>query len=211
MRSGGDQGRRQMADRRRADAALGLRGFAGIVDDERIDDRRRADEDFGRADFAQRDRLAGQPFQRAVGAELDDRVDFLVAREPEMECDIAMARRQVEIVIVALARSRVAPVGLRRDDERAQPHEPKAERARDRVAVIGRLAPGGKKRPPEVRRRRSQLGLVCGQRQRRLGRPRARAPRSATARRVREPTSYPAARSVSQIATALAGVSSPTA
>ena len=119
MRSGGDQRRRQMADRHRADAALGLRGFAGIVYDERIDDRRRADEDFGRADFAQRDRLARQPFERAVGAELDDRVDFFVTREPEMECDIAVARRKVEVVVVALARSRVTAVGLRRDDQRA--------------------------------------------------------------------------------------------
>ena len=42
MRPGGDQRRRQMADRDRADAALGLRRFAGIVDDERVDDRRRA-------------------------------------------------------------------------------------------------------------------------------------------------------------------------
>ena len=49
MRPGGDQRRRQMADRRRADAALGLRRLAGIVDDERIDDRRRAEHDFGRA------------------------------------------------------------------------------------------------------------------------------------------------------------------
>ena len=40
VRPGGDQRRRQMADRRRADAALGLRRLAGIVDDER--DRRRA-------------------------------------------------------------------------------------------------------------------------------------------------------------------------
>ena len=49
MRSGGDQRRRQVADRRRADAALGLRRLARIVDDERIDDRRRAEQDFGRA------------------------------------------------------------------------------------------------------------------------------------------------------------------
>ena len=41
LRSGGDQRRRQMADRRRADAALGLRRLAGIVDDEGIDHRRR--------------------------------------------------------------------------------------------------------------------------------------------------------------------------
>ena len=39
MRARGDQRRRQMADRHRADAALGLRRFAGIVDDEGIDRR----------------------------------------------------------------------------------------------------------------------------------------------------------------------------
>ena len=88
-----------------------------------IDDGRRAEHDFGRAALAERDRLARQPFQRAVRAELDDRVDFLLAREPEMKRDIGMARRQLEIVVVALARRRVAAVGLRRDDELAEPHE----------------------------------------------------------------------------------------
>ena len=49
----GDQRRRQMADRHRADAALGLRRLARIVDDER--DRRPASapsSDFGRASLA---------------------------------------------------------------------------------------------------------------------------------------------------------------
>ena len=69
MRSGGDQRRRQMADRHRADAPLGLRRLAGIVDDERVDDRRRAEHDFRRASFRQRRRLARQPLQRAMRAE----------------------------------------------------------------------------------------------------------------------------------------------
>ena len=185
MRSGGDQRRRQVADRRRADAALGLRRLARIVDDERIDDRRRPEQDFGRASLAERDRLARQPFERAVRAELNDRVDVLVAREPEMERDIGVARRQVEIVIVALARRNIAAVGLRRDDELAEPNEPKAERAADRIAVFGRLAPGGEERPPEGERRRGEVGLVFGQCQRRLERPFGEGRRSATARRVR--------------------------
>ena len=120
MRPGGDQWRSEMADRDRADATLGLRGFAGIVDNERIDDRRRPEQNFGRAILAERDRLAGQPFERAMRAELNDRVDVLLAGEPEIEGDIGVARRQVEIVIVALARGRVAAVGLNRDDELAR-------------------------------------------------------------------------------------------
>ena len=150
MRPGGDQRRRQMADRDRADAALGLRGFARIVDDERIDDRRRAEQNFGRATFAERDRLARQPFERAVRAELNDRVDLLLAGEPEIERDIGVARRQIEIVIVALARERVAAVGLNRDDELAKPHEAELERPVDHVAIVGRITPGGEQRLPEV-------------------------------------------------------------
>ena len=104
MRPGGDQRRRQMADCDGADPALGLCGFTWIVDDEWVDDRRWAKQHFRRATLAERDRLAGQPFERAMRAELNNRVDFLLAGEPEIECDIGVARRQVEIVIVALAR-----------------------------------------------------------------------------------------------------------
>ena len=43
-----DQRRRQMADGHAGDAALGLRGFAGITDDERIDHGERAGDDFGK-------------------------------------------------------------------------------------------------------------------------------------------------------------------
>ena len=143
MRPGGDQRRRQMADCDRTDAALGLRRFARIVDDKRIDDRRRAQQDFGRATLAKRDRLAGQPFERAMRAELNDRVDVLLAGEPEIECDIGVARRQVEIVIVALARERVAAVRLHRDDELAKPHEAELERPVDGVAIVGGVAPRG--------------------------------------------------------------------
>ena len=69
--------RRQMADGDRADAALGLRGLAGIVDDEGIDHRHIADQRFGPALFRQRHRFAGQPFQRPVRAHMDQRMDAL--------------------------------------------------------------------------------------------------------------------------------------
>ena len=88
-----------------------------------------------------------------------------------MESDIGVARRQVEIVIVALARGRIAAVGLDGDDEFAEPHKAEPERAVDRVAVVGGFAPRGEQRSPEVRRRQGELGLVFGERQRRLERP----------------------------------------
>ena len=170
MSAGGDQRRRQMADGRRADAALGLRRLAGIVDDERIDDRRRAKQDLRGAALAERDGLARQPFQRAVRAELNERVDLLLARKPEIERGVGMARRQVEIVIVALAGRRVSAVGLDRDNELAEPHEADPKRAVDQVAIVRRLAPGGEQRLAKVRRGRGELGLVFAERQRRLER-----------------------------------------
>src|SRR5580704_13802699 len=143
MRPGGDQRRRQMADGDRADAALGLRRFARIVDNERIDDRRRAEQNFGRATLAKRDRLARQPFERPMRAKLNDRVDVLLASEPKVESDIGVARRQVEIVIVALAREGVAAVRLHGDEELAKPHEAELERPVDGVAVVSGVAPRG--------------------------------------------------------------------
>ena len=60
--------------------ALGLRGLAGIVDDEGIDDRHGPEHGLRRAVFVERHGLAGQPFQRAVRAEMDERVDALRRR-----------------------------------------------------------------------------------------------------------------------------------
>ena len=62
------QWRRQMADRNASDAALGLRRFARIGRDERIDDRQGAGDNLWKTRRRQRDSLAGQPFQRAMGA-----------------------------------------------------------------------------------------------------------------------------------------------
>ena len=103
-------------------------------------------------------------------AELDDRVDFLPAREPEMERDIGVARRKDGVVIVALARERVAPVGLNGDDELAEPDEAKLERPVDDIAIVAGSPHAANKRSPEVGRSRRERGFVFGQRQRRLER-----------------------------------------
>ncbi len=97
--------RRQMADGDGADAALGLRGFAGVVDDEGIDHGQIADQRFGPAGLRQRHRFAGQPFQRAMRAHMDQRINALPA-EPEMERDIAVAGNAGEVVILGCRGSR---------------------------------------------------------------------------------------------------------
>ena len=66
--------RHQMIDDNRGTPSFCLTAFARIVDDERIDQRHRAESDFGPAGFGEAQRLAGEPFEVAVLAEMDDRV-----------------------------------------------------------------------------------------------------------------------------------------
>ena len=108
------QRRRQMAKRHRADAPLGLRRLARIVDDEGIDHRQRTGQRLGPAVGRQRHRLARQPFQRAMRADMDQRMQSL-RPQPEVEGDIAVARGAREVVIVVIARRDLAAFGLQRD------------------------------------------------------------------------------------------------
>ena len=134
-----------------------------------------------------------------------------LAREPEMERDIGVARRQRQVVIVALARGRVAAVGLHRDDELAEPHEAEAERAVD--AARGSSA-GSPHAATSARLKSAGVAASRPRIRRASASARAALPTSAAisagASQSRA-TSYPAARRVSAMATALAGVSSPTA
>ncbi len=66
--------RHEVVDDHRVRAALGLHALAGVVDDERVDERHVAERRVGRALGRQREHLAGQPLERAVLAEVDDRV-----------------------------------------------------------------------------------------------------------------------------------------
>ncbi len=66
---GAGQGRRQVVDDDGAGAALGLRAFARIVDDEGIELRQRPQCDLGVAGGGKTRRLAGQPFEIAVLAD----------------------------------------------------------------------------------------------------------------------------------------------
>jgi hypothetical protein len=112
---------------------VGLGGLARIVHDERIDHRQRADQRFGPAALRQGDGLAGQPFQRAMRANMDQRMDTLSA-QPQVECDITMARDARDIVIVVIPPGRIAAFGLQGDEGLA---------ARDGSEVEGALGKGG--------------------------------------------------------------------
>ena len=141
-----DERRRQMADRHRRDPALGLRGLAGIVDDEGIDHGQRAERRLDGAILRERDRLARQPFERAMRAEMNQRVDALDLAQPEVERDIGVARRQREVVILALARVDAAAIGLHGDDQLAGAHDAENERAVAHGRVGFGIAPGRDRR-----------------------------------------------------------------
>ena len=102
-----------MIDDHRGSPPLRLRALAGIVDDERVDVRQRAERDLRKAVGRERQRLARQPFQIAVLAHVDDRVRAEFPAQPAIEREIAVRRRQVRVVV---AGARVDVVAARRLD-----------------------------------------------------------------------------------------------
>ena len=97
------EGRRQVADGDSPQPTLGLHRLAGIVDDEGIDHRHRAQYRLGPAFGRERQRLARQPFERAMGAEMDERVDLLRLAQPRIHRDIGVTRRTGHVVVACLA------------------------------------------------------------------------------------------------------------
>ena len=68
----------------------------------------------------ERDRLAGQPFQRAVRADMDDGVDAERLAQPQAEGDEVVARRQRRVVIVGATVRRAAAVRRECDGDVAE-------------------------------------------------------------------------------------------
>ena len=103
--------RRQVAERDGGDAALGLRGFAGVRHDEGIDDGQGTRDDLRKARAAHRHCLARQPLQRAVRADMHDGMDAERLAQPQAEGDEFVARRQSRVVVVGAAIGRPAAIG----------------------------------------------------------------------------------------------------
>ena len=110
MRSAFAQRRGDVPKCERADAALGLRGFAGVVDDERVYQRQGADERFRPTILREGDGLAGEPLKRAVRADVNEGVCVLL--QPEVEGNVGVAGRAREVVILVFAGLGRAAFGL---------------------------------------------------------------------------------------------------
>ena len=132
----------EVVDDHRVGAPLGLRPLAGVVHDERVEERQVAEGGVGRAGGGEPDALAREPFERAVLAGVHDRVRAEAGLQPAVEGEVVMRGRDPGRVV---RRDRVGAEGARRlhGDEHAAEVE---ARERERVAVAQhvarRLAPG---------------------------------------------------------------------
>ena len=117
---GARQGRGQMVDDHRLRAPLGLAALAGVVDDEGIEVRERAEGDLGEAFGGECQRLPRQPFEIAVLAHVDDGVDVERGPEPGIEGEVAVRRDEGCVVIGFERIDVVAARGLDADDDVAK-------------------------------------------------------------------------------------------
>ena len=92
--------RDEVVDQGGVGAAFGLGALARVVDQERVDQRQVAQRGVGAAGRRHAQRLAGQPLQVAVLAEVHDGVGAETwLREPAVGGQVVMARRQVGVVV----------------------------------------------------------------------------------------------------------------
>ena len=124
----------------RPDPSLGLRGLAGIVDNERVDHRQVGDERLGPADIRQRDALARQPFKRAMRADMDQCVGLVP--QPEIEGDIGVAGDTGEVVVVRIARLGRAAFGLERNESGPPADRGEGETRSGCIHILIGIAPG---------------------------------------------------------------------
>ena len=85
----------QVVDDHRLRAPLGLRAFARVIDDERIDVRHRPQNRLWQAAVGQGDRFARQPFQIAVLAHMHDGIRAEIVPQPEIEGEVIVGRHEV--------------------------------------------------------------------------------------------------------------------
>ena len=112
---GPGEGRGQVVDDDRLRAALGLRAFAGVVDDERIDVRQGSERRLRETRRGEGEGLAGEPFEVPVLAHVDDGVDPRVRPEPGVEREVAVAGDEVGVVVGGGGVDVVAPRRLEAD------------------------------------------------------------------------------------------------
>lgn len=148
--------RDEMVDEHRVRAPLGLGALAGVVDQERVDQRQVAQRGVGPASRRHAQRLARQPFQVAVLAQVHDRVSAESDVQPTVGGQVMVTRRQVGVVVDG---DRVLPEAagrLHHQDQVAGSHCGDDDLAVGVVAAIHEQVAG--RRPPVPGHRVGEFG-----------------------------------------------------
>ncbi len=151
VRVGPRHRRHQVIDDRGVPAPFRLCPLAGVVHDERVDQRQVAEDRVRRAPGAQAQPLARQPLHRAVLAHVHEGVGAEAVLQPAVGRQVVMRRRHVRVVV---DRDRVLAEAARRLDHHHDVPEP--ERGEDDVLPVDvqrprRLAPRLTHPLPELR------------------------------------------------------------
>ena len=134
-----------MADCHGPNAPLGLGSLAGIIDDERIDDGNITGQGFGPAIRGQGHRLAWQPLERPMCADMDQRMNAL-GMEPQVEGHIGMTRGACEVVVVVTPRLHIATLGLKSNGAVSAPERGKMKEASCDQRIAFDIPPGCEER-----------------------------------------------------------------
>ena len=140
---GAGEGRGEMVDDGGRDPALGLAAFAGIVDDERVEHRQRAEHGFGIAVFRERQSLARKPFQIAVLADEHHGMSVEHLPDPGVKGQIGVRRDQIRVVIGRLRVNVVAARRLDPDGDIPEPVQRQPEGVGPHAPVLVRGSPAG--------------------------------------------------------------------
>ena len=138
--------RREMIDDHRRRSTLRLTALARIVDQKRIDERCRRERDLRPAGLRKTERLARQPFEIAVLAEMHDRVGAERLPYPRVEREVVVWRDEIGIVVGRLRIDGVAALRLDADDDIAEAMDGETERAvGEEWIALGRPPTGGQR------------------------------------------------------------------
>ena len=122
-------------------AALGLGAFAGVVDDERVEQGNVVQGHFGVASLGEANPLAGQPFQGAVLADVDHRISAEYIPQPAVVGDIVVGWRQVGVVIDGDGVFAKAARGLQAHEYIAHRHAGNGQPVAGAIDLAGGVAP----------------------------------------------------------------------
>ncbi len=144
-----------------AGAALGLGALARIVDDEGIEVGQLPPERIGVAIGIERGGLAGEPFERAMLAIVDERMGAELVAKPEIGGEIGVGRHQRRIVIARRLVELIAAGGLEQQDDIAEAMGRKVEGTVADEGIGRRIAPArGDGGADLLGERREEVGIA---------------------------------------------------